>query len=370
MIELKVDQNKKLVLDDAAFKPFVSNHVLKEMEDILLDLLMRKGSFEDLISKLHKFKDYPAACNYMYARFYLVNQNYEKAKELIDSAIYSIEKGNEIYEDTMNGNIYATAGQIYASLKKYKESLRAYQDYQLCITRVKSVDTQDGLLSFRRINEYSLSDLINNEVTVCSPRVMNDPYDSLILKWGEYMLGNEDRKPHIDYLVKSFESYRIRSFTSAKDENGSELINNILMWSHYAGEHTGFCVKYNFSKFFLKTDERHTTRFQKVIYAEPNEKINIQVDTISTKLGLFTKHNDWKYENEIRLISYQPDTLGPFYSIPLDEDSCIDSIYFGYKCSEKNIETIKRILSKNSNIKYFKMASDYNDILRLKPSSL
>ena len=43
MIELKVDQNKKLVLDDAAFKPFVSNHVLKEMEDILLDLLMRKG---------------------------------------------------------------------------------------------------------------------------------------------------------------------------------------------------------------------------------------------------------------------------------------------------------------------------------------
>jgi len=27
--------------------------------------------------------------------------------------------------------------------------------------------------------------LVNNEITVCSPRVMNDPYDTLLIKWGE-----------------------------------------------------------------------------------------------------------------------------------------------------------------------------------------
>ena len=364
MITINVD-DKKLVLEKA--NPLYLHNNLVSMEKILLEVLNCKGSTEELEIKLTEFDKFPLACDYMFARYYLVNQNYVKAEEVIERLLLSLEKSNEYFSDQHLGNIYATVGQIYGCIGHKEKSIKAFQDYQLCLLRVRSDNVQEGLLSFRRVNEFSLADLINNEITVCSPRVMNDPYDSLILKWGEFMQTVNNRKAHIDYLVKSFESYRIRSFAAVKDEGGNELVENTLMWSHYADNHTGFCVKYCFSKDFIKTEERHSSRFKRIKYGEHGEKVDIKYDKINSSLALCTKHNYWKYENEVRLISYQPDFQGPFYFIPLDDKSYIDSIYFGYKCSEKNIKRIREILSRYNNIKYFKMSSDFSDIWKLSP---
>ena len=217
--------------------------------------------------------------------------------------------------------------------------------------------------------------MINGELTLCSPKVMNDPYDTLFLKWGEYQNKNiGDIKKHIKYLCEAFDYYRIRSFSLTNDEDGNEMIENILMWSHYAGNHEGFCVKYRLSeKTFNVTKENCVIRLKKVIYSDKEEEenalkvpvINLEKDSINTDLGLCRKHPLWKYENEVRLIAYLPDNENPYYQIPLEE-SKIESIYFGYKCPEEHIKTIKNILSDYKEITYFKMDSDYSNIYKLK----
>lgn len=104
----------------------------------------------------------------------------------------------------------------------------------LCISRIDSIRFEDSFLSFRNYNEHTLSDLINNEITVCSPRVLNDPYDTLLLKWGEYIRTKMADKKHINPFCDAFHSYRIRAFAKVIGQSGKEMISNTLMWSHYA----------------------------------------------------------------------------------------------------------------------------------------
>ena len=56
---------------------------------------------------------------------------------------------------------------------------------------------------------------------------------------------------HIKPYSKSFDYFRIRSFCINEDKT----IGNVVMWSHYAGEHTGFCIKYKLSKHFMCQEE-------------------------------------------------------------------------------------------------------------------
>ena len=88
--------------------------------------------------------------------------------------------------------------------------------------------------------------------------------------------------------------------------------------------------------------------------------------SINTDQALCTKLSDWAYENEVRLITYVPDKEGYYLAIPLDEDSSIKAIYFGYRCPEETVKTIKNALANHAEVQYYKMISDYNDIYRLK----
>ena len=141
------------------------------------------------------------------------------------------------------------------------------------------------------------------------------------------------------------------------------------MWSHYAGEHTGFCVKYKLSKHFICQDENIANEhmyLKKIIYT--NKKIDITSKSINSDLAFATKKRDWKYENEVRLIVYNPNKKEPFYSVELDNKSEIEAIYFGYRCPEHAIDTIKNIFIKReaSMPKFFRMVLDEQNIYKLK----
>ena len=201
---------------------------------------------------------------------------------------------------------------------------------------------------------------------------MNDPYDTLLLKWGDFMKGRK-HKPHIQPFCNALESYRIRSFSHLSSKDGEEMVSNILMWSHYADQHYGFCVQYKFSDDFLKvTEERRTVRMHEIQYQPKDEPLNLNLEegSIDTTVGLCTKQHQWEYENEARLIAYEPDVDGAFHSIPLDEGSHIEKIYFGYRCPDKHIETIKKILSNQSQIKFCQMQSSPEDIYHLSSNEI
>ena len=294
-----------------------------------------------------------------------------------DSRIIYVPLGNRIsvpvagVTNKLMSNIYTLAGEIYSILGLDNESLEYYKRALYYKTLLKTdIEEEDYvyLYSFRRFNEYSLADLINNEITVSPSKNMNDPFDSIINLWGTKELLKKTCKEHkhIKNLSKSFDYFRIRSFCNG---NTTRALKNILMWSHYADNHRGYCIKYKLSKHFIKQDENDSFEhmfLKPIIYRK--DKVDIsEMTTINTDLAFATKHRSWKYENEVRLIVYNPNKEDAFYGIPLDKDSCIEAIYFGCRCEQKTINTIKNLFSKSDTPpKFYQMKLDRTDVYHLK----
>lgn len=270
-------------------------------------------------------------------------------------------------------NIYTLAGEIYSILELGNEALKYYKRalyYKILLKTDIEKEDYVYLYSFRKFNDHSKDDLINNEITVCPSKNMNDPFDSIINLWGSEEQLKETCKEHkhIKNLSKSFDYFRIRSFSNGETE---EALGNLLMWSHYADEHSGYCVKYKLSKHFIKQDENDSFEhmfLKPIIYRKDEEKVDIsELTTINTDLAFATKHESWKYEKEVRLIVYNPNKEESFYGIPLDKDSCIEAIYFGCKCKPGTINTIKNLFSKaDIPPKFFKVYSESKDVYQLK----
>ena len=348
-----------------------------EMAKKYNSLVTNSGSERELEDFLAEYSTLPSFVpNFFRAKFAASSNNYNDAARYMDLVIEEIESANQdvhtflFFNSSLVKDIYGNAGEIYANTDQAAKALHYYQDYEITLSQIKSCDFAEGLLSFRPFTEYSLSDLVNNEITVCSPRVMNDPYDTLLIKWGENIRLTKNGKKHVDALCKSFESYRIRSFCRLKDKDGNQTVSNVLMWAHYAKNHTGFCVEYNFSDKFLITESRRVSRFKEIIYHKREEPFNMNSPSINTDQALCTKLSDWAYENEVRLIIYVPDKDGDYLTIPLDEGSSIKAVYFGYRCPDETIKTVRNALVNYVGIQFYKMTSDYNDIFRLKATPI
>jgi hypothetical protein len=131
----------------------------------------------------------------------------------------------------------------------------------------------------------------------------------------------------------------------------SEQNNNILMWSHYANNHKGICLKFDVLKdtafFFAADRSKPTVAIGKVIYSPKNYSYLNANDIINQKQILqvipFTKYEDWRYEKEVRIISLSPGL------IKYNDDALVE-IIFGCKCDHKEIQSIKnsvKLSSKN-----------------------
>ena len=253
----------------------VTTETFNEMQKIFIKVIDENLSAQELETMMLPYEKLPLLCKYFRSKYYYRHGDHNNASELISEVIIGLEQNgfeSEIilffFRSALN-EIYGIAGEIYAANNQYDKSLRAYQDYHICVLRLKSAEAQSFLL-FRRYNENSLSDLIHNEITVVRPCKMNDPYDTLLFKWTEYLKGGAQR-PHLKPYCDALNSYRIRSFAKVTNSKGQEMIGNTLMWSHYTEDHKGFYIKYSFSEQFTSsTEERRTIRFKDVIYHDEN----------------------------------------------------------------------------------------------------
>lgn len=253
--------------------------------------------------------------------------------------------------------VYFFAGELYANIGKRDESLKCYQKYQYWNEQVKNKELCEKenvvVYSFRRFNEYSLSDLINDEITVCHPSVMNDPFDSIANLWStENNLKNIcTKKEHVSSYSKSFQYFRIRSFVANKDtyETDDKILKKILMWSFYADEHKGFCVKYRLSKHFIKQEKNTEYCNLRMIPVEYEESFGLEgTKSITTSNSYALKNKVWEYEDEVRLLSYNINSESKFLGIALSDDksneSKIEEIIFGLLCPEEHKKVIKNIV--------------------------
>lgn len=133
----------------------------------------------------------------------------------------------------------------------------------------------------------------------------------------------------------------------------SETNSNILMWSHYAKDHTGYCLEFEATS--------HTPVFgkaQKVNYSEnypaidyfntPSEK---QVDLL-----FLTKYIDWIYEKEWRIIDHLSGPGLKDYPIEL-----LKSVTFGMRMTEQNKRLIREWIARRGNqIALYQAVQDRN----------
>ncbi|EKL9831854.1 DUF2971 domain-containing protein [Vibrio alginolyticus] len=211
---------------------------------------------------------------------------------------------------------------------------------------------------FRELNKSTFEMLINNELWCAKPETLNDPFDTQIdrqnleeLYQGVFSDQNEINH-RINHLADIFSGVGICSF--------SKRIDSPIMWSHYADEHKGICIEFDLVQI---REQNIDLTINDVDY----QKILPELDFVQLDKGegvsspkrqsanpyakmLNTKDVTWEYEKEVRLIKYDGHGVAKF------SPSCIRSIYFGMRTSERDVKTLKRIMNSDAHqhITWFK----------------
>lgn len=115
------------------------------------------------------------------------------------------------------------------------------------------------LYRYRDFNEYSEDNILKGEVHFSFASDFNDPFDAAIklnfdkiekeLEPKKYIIELVKQIPQRDKLYKCIQKKIFEEFQKyIKIACFSEYKDSMLMWSHYANYHKGFCIEYDTSK--------------------------------------------------------------------------------------------------------------------------
>ena len=132
-------------------------------------------------------------------------------------------------------------------------------------------------------------------------------------------------------LDHSFKTIGVSCFSACND--------NILMWSHYADRHEGFCLEFR-TEFEPFTKARPVTYLSGLPVIDPSD-IFLAEDFEKVFQLLCTKSEDWRYEHEWRVIK---DTFGP----ATYRKHLLKAIYFGAKATDDTIAHVSKLVEESS----------------------
>lgn len=121
------------------------------------------------------------------------------------------------------------------------------------------------------------------------------------------------------------------------------------MWSHYADGHKGFCLEFDgdiepFSKSFEVTYGSNIPTLKSDLLFKDEDQL------VSIKKFLSYKSEEWKHEEEIRLLHQEK---GKKYKY---SNHSLKAIYFGLKTDQSNVEIICSIIKANNpSVKFYRM---------------
>ncbi len=227
------------------------------------------------------------------------------------------------------------------------------------------------LYQYKPINNYSLLNLIKNQIYCNVIDRVNDPFEGhLSIDVKEDLkesflrtIGFECDKFNSQYFEKCCQSlseanmnefaykYGVSSFT--------EHNNSIPMWGNYADNHQGICVEYETTDTVferaLKVDYPPTPYVFKV---HKKEHLDLIYLIQSIMDSMYTKHYDWKYEKEWRILKKAYETVQY-------EPKAITGIYFGLRTSTMDIELVKNATNHLPHLKFWKAYKEigYPDLM-------
>jgi hypothetical protein len=254
--------------------------------------------------------------------------------------------------------------------------------------------TPTTIYKYRNWNDGKYGrDILNKfELYLASPSQFNDPFDSKIINNHSSMNGSERRlfidkllklgiksfdriepKPSYEFKVAiiekmmieeplGFQNYALEAEHKVVDRiigiiSMSATWNNLLMWSHYAKEHKGYCVGFNENKMMNSGLFKSGAM---VMYPKDNAFPNIHPmmdQNESFFKRTFTKSAEWKYEQEYRFLNiFTTDKQSKKNErLVKIKPSFIDEVIIGMKMPEPNVKEIVNICRKYD-IKVFQAA--------------
>jgi hypothetical protein len=201
----------------------------------------------------------------------------------------------------------------------------------------------------------------NNELYFAAPSEFNDPFDCKILPvlrltketFRKYYLEGAIKYPEFSaYPISLHEKFVEHLIDEGMHQNEAEFKktlgvileknlagigiccfssknDDILMWSHYANGHTGFCLEFD-----VKAGAEFFNRAIKVDYSESYPLIDYFDDKKWLQTILLTKSHQWAYEDEWRILKYNGPEIEKF------PEQALSSVIFGCQMTKND----KRII--------------------------
>lgn len=137
---------------------------------------------------------------------------------------------------------------------------------------------------------------VDNKVWFASPDSYNDPFDCRVHLEFDPSIPANDGEAVLADLQRDVDGLGVFSVSTKQDD--------ILMWSYYAGGHSGICIEFALMESFF-------SMVQPVVYSEEYPRVRSSDPPIDRmRANLLTKAAAWKHETEWRVIDTKS---GPGY---------------------------------------------------------
>jgi hypothetical protein len=125
----------------------------------------------------------------------------------------------------------------------------------------------------------------------------------------------------------------------------SAVCDSTLMWSHYADNHRGLCLKFSLERWRDMSMALYPVRYSV-------KRLSLQLDAQSFKEGqliravALTKDQGWQYEREWRVVGMAP---GEF---PFPSDALV-GIIFGCMTSDADKTRVRRAVPRRTRVAFY-----------------
>jgi hypothetical protein len=218
------------------------------------------------------------------------------------------------------------------------------------------------LHKFRKINKHLIDSLVNRSLYFAEPDSLNDPFDcridlkSIIEKANVSFTGERDIFFKSVFHSEFYEQWNevLGKVGVCAFSNGDPT--NRLLWSHYGDEHKGVCLTYQFQGSEIGSESFNFTAGGPVTYSDQSwigwlTEVSLQKDEFAKELLLTylkTKHTDWKYEEEQRIIRNKSGNYFFNWDYPFIIDVC-----FGLRTPKADIDLVTKLASQYSGCSIF-----------------
>lgn len=261
--------------------------------------------------------EYPIHIYYQKPRY----GKYKKVNE--DESVENINKENRVmllpkgFDDMFSEAIEKSFLDTESFLNTLQEELRSILDYYFLDEESELYKTLNIVKLYKYFSKKSVDEnkyhINDGALSFSHPKYFNDPFDCNCS-----LANNQDMS----------DRFRVLCLTHEYD--------NILMWSYYSENHTGYCFEYLFSNIVSAINNLNNTISGLCIYGDldyknkrPKQKSQVNTFSFSDLKfyidASFTKYDEWKHERESRFVILSDSLKEDFVQLDLD----IHRIYEG-----------------------------------------